>query len=265
MALRQQQQQQLSPRREAVTLTRKSVAQRHSDQAEMWLDRTAFEELIHPPLAETVEALRSESKTRVDLKATVTPVPTTVEASELSGADVHASVQSPVPRRLSMATIPPGSADVRERRHAPRRFTRFAAAGILALVGGAVSVPLITSHSGSIATTAVRNPAPVAPVAAIPAPDPGDSPPSENLSAEPAAAPNTPAEGTAPSAVTPVRTPQTVRSTSRSRPPTTMMTSPAPRTTEIPPEAYAVWSRMAELSANDQARTRLHRDVAPRR
>ncbi|MGH3593103.1 MAG: hypothetical protein ACRDRF_18980, partial [Pseudonocardiaceae bacterium] len=72
MALRQQQQ--LSPRREAVTLTRKSVAQRHSDQAEMWLDRTAFEELIHPPLAETVETLRSESKTRVDLKATVTPV-----------------------------------------------------------------------------------------------------------------------------------------------------------------------------------------------
>ena len=246
MALRQQQQ--LSPRREAVTLTRKSVAQRHSDQAERWLDRTAFEELIHPPLAETVEALRSESKTRVDLKATVTPVPATVEVSELSGA-----------------TISPGSADVRERRRAPRRFTRFAAAGILALIGGAASVPLITSHSGSIATTAVRNPAPVAPVTAIPAPDPGDSPPSENLNAAPAAAPNTPAEGTVPSAVAPVRTPQTVRSTSRSRPPTTTMTSPAPRTPAIPPEAYAVWSRMAELSATDQARTRFHRDAAPHR
>lgn len=246
MALRQQQQ--LSPRREAVTLTRKSVAQRHSDQAEMWLDRTAFEELIHPPLAETVETLRSESKTRVDLKATVTPVPTTVEVSELSDA-----------------AIPPGSADVPERRRAPRRFTRFAAAGILALVGGAASVPLITAHSGSIATTAVRNPAPVAPVAAIPAPDPGDSPPSEKLNAAPVAAPNTPAEGTAPSGVAPVRTPQTVRSTSRSRPPTTMMTSPAPRTPAIPPEAYAVWSRMAELSANDQARTRFHRDAAPHR
>jgi hypothetical protein len=263
MALRQQQQ--LSPRREAVMLTRKSVAQRHSDQAEMWLDRTAFEELIRPLLAGTVEALRSDLKTQVDRKAAVTPVPTTVEASELSGADVHAPAQSQVPRRLSMASISPGSTDVQERRRAPRRFTRFAAAGILALVGGAASVPLITAHSGSIATTAVRNPAPVAPVAAIPAPDLGDSPPGENLTAAPAAAPNTPAEGTAPSTVTPVRTPQTGRSTSRSRPPTTMMTSPAPRTPEIPPEAYAVWSRMAELSANDQARTRFHRDAAPRR
>jgi hypothetical protein len=161
-------------------------------------------------------------------------------------------------------TIPQGSTDVQERRRAPRRFTRLAAAGILALLGGAASVPLITPHSGSIATTAVGNPAPVAPVAAIPAPDLGNSPPSEDLSAAPLAAPNTPAEGTAPSAAAAMRTPHTVRSTSRSGP-TSMTTSPAPRTHEIPAEAYAAWSRMAELSGNDQARARFHRDVAPRR
>jgi hypothetical protein len=258
MALRQQQQ--LSLRREAIALTRKSVAQRHSDQAEMWLDRTAFEELIRPPLAGTVEALRS------DFKTTVTPVPTAVEAPRLASSQVHAPAQTQVLRRLPMATVSPGPTDFKERRRAPRRFTRLAAAGILALVGGAASVPLITSHSGTIATTAVRNPAPVAPLAAIPAPDLGNSPHSENLSLAPVAAPNTPAEGTAPSAVAPVRTPQTVRSTSTSRssPPTTMRTTPAPQTPAIPAEAYAAWSRMAELSGNDQPRTRFHRDGAPR-
>jgi hypothetical protein len=265
MVLRQQQGS--SQRREAVPLTRKSVAQRHSDQAEMWLDRTEFEELIRPPLAGTVEVLRSDIKTRSDLKITVTPVPTTVGASGLTGSQVHTPAQIEVPRRLSLATISPGSTDVQERRRAPRRFTRLAAAGILALSGGVASVPLMTSHSGSITRIDVGSPAPIAPVAAIPAPGLDNSPHTDNLSPAPVAAPNTPAEGTAPSAAAPVRIHQTVRSTitNRPRPPTTMMTSPPPRTPEIPAEAYAAWSRMAELSGNDQARTRFQRDVAPHR
>jgi hypothetical protein len=232
----------------------------------MWLDRTEFEELIRP-LAGTVEASRSDLKTRSDLKAIVTPVPTTVGASGLAGSQVHTSAQIEVPRRLSLANISPGSTDVQERRRAPRRFTRLAAAGILALAGGAASVPLMTSHSGSIATTNVEHVAPTAPAAAIPTPGLGDSPHTENITPAPVAAPNTPAEGTAPSAAAPVRIHQTVRSTitNRPRPPTTMMTSPPPQTPEIPAEAYAAWSRMAELSGNDQARTHFRRDVAPHR
>ncbi|MDT7596075.1 MAG: hypothetical protein QOJ06_1621 [Pseudonocardiales bacterium] len=265
MVLRQQQQ--LSQRREAVALTRKSLAQRYSDRAEMWLDRTEFEELIRPPLAGTIEASQSDLKTQSDRKTTVTPAPTTVGASGLAGSQVHTPTQTEVRRRLSLATISPGSIDVQERRRAPRRFTRLAAAGILALAGGAASVPLMTSHSGSIATTDVRHLAPVAPVAAIPAPSLGNSPHTENLSPAPVAAPNTPAEDTARSAAAPVRIPQTVRSTtiSRPRPPTTMMPSPPPQTPEIPAEAYAAWSRMAELSRDDHARTHFRRDFRPHR
>lgn len=265
MVLRQQQGS--SQRREAVPLTRKSVAQRHSDRAERWLDRTEFEELIRPPLAGTAEASPSDLKTRSDLKTTVTPVPTTVGASGLTGSQVHTPAQIEVPRRLSLATILPESIDAQERRRAPRRFTRLAAAGILALAGGAASVPLMTSHSGSIATTNVERLAPVAPVAAIPTPSIADSPHTENISPAPVAAPNTPAEGTARSATAPVRIHQTVRSTitNRPRPPTTMMTSPPPQTPEIPAEAYAAWSRMAELSGNDQARNHFRRDFGPHR
>lgn len=263
MVLRQQQR--LFQRREAVALARKSLAQRHSDQAEVWLDRTEFQELIRPPLDGVVEVLGSDLKTRSDLKTTVTPIPTTVEAPGLAGSRVHTPAWTQAPRWPSTATISSGSTDVQERQRAPRRFTRFAAAGILVLVGGTASVPLITPHSATMATTTVGQPPPIAPVAAIPAPDLDSSPPSENLSAAPAAPPNTPAEGPAPSAAAALRTPQTVRSTSRPRTPTTMMTSPAPRKPAIPDEAYAAWSRMAELSGNDEAMTRLRRDGAPRR
>ncbi len=267
MVLRQQQ---LSQRREAVALTRKSLAQRYSDRAEMWLDRTEFEELIRPPLAGTTEVSRSDLDTQSDRKTTVAPSPTTVGASGLAGSQVHTPTQTQVRRRLSLATIWQRSIDVHEPRRSPRRFTRLAAAGILTLAGGAASVPLMTSHSGSIATTDVRHlapVAPVAPVAAIPAPSLGNNPQTENLSPAPVAAPNAPAEDTARSAVAPVRIPQTVRSTtiSRPRPPATMMPSPPPETAEIPAEAYAAWSRMAELSRDDHARTHFRRDFRPHR
>jgi hypothetical protein len=153
MVLRQQQR--LFQRREAVALARKSLAQRHSDQAEVWLDRTEFQELIRPPLDGVVEVLGSDLKTRSDLKTTVTPIPTTVEAPGLAGSRVHTPAWTQAPRWPSTATISSGSTDVQERQRAPRRFTRFAAAGILALVGGTASVPLITPHSATMATTTV--------------------------------------------------------------------------------------------------------------
>lgn len=256
MALRQQQL--LSPRREAAALARRSVAQRHSDQAEVWLGRAEFKELNRPPLAGTVEALRS------DIKTTATPVPTPAEARGLAGPDVRPPAPIQVPQRPSVTTIPPGSTHVPHRQGAPRRFTRFAAAGILALVGGAASVPLITPHSGSIASVTVGNPAPAAPVAAIPESDLAGIPRGDDSSGASVAAPNKPADG-ASSAAAAERTPQTTRSTTRSRPPAIMTPRPAPRTPAIPAEAYAAWSRLAELSASDQGRTRVRPDAAPHR
>jgi hypothetical protein len=250
MALNQQR---LSQCREAVGLTRKSLAQRHRDQTEVWLCRAEFEELIRPPLARIVEASRS------DIKTTAAPVPT-VESRGLAGSNVRAPTQ--VPQRPSRTTVAPGSADVRER--APRRFTQFAAAGVLALVGGAASVPLLTSHSGSIATTTVENPAPAAPAAAIPALKVGNGPHGEGSTGAPVAAPNKPADSPAPAAAAvAVRTPQSVRSTSRSRPAGSLRAQPAPRGPEIPPEVYAAWSRMAALGASDQDRSRLRPAASP--
>jgi hypothetical protein len=256
MALRQQQL--LSPRREAAALARRSVAQRHSDQAEVWLGRAEFKERIRPPLAGTVEALRS------DIKSTATSVPTPAKARGLAGSDVCPPAPIQVPQRPSVTTIPPGSAYVPHRQGAPRRCTRFAAAGILALVGGAASVPLITPHSGSIASVTVGSPAPTAPVAAIPEPDLAGIPRGDDSSGASVAAPNKPADGAAPAAAA-VRTSQTTRSTSRSRPPAIMTPRPAPRTPTIPAEAYAAWSRLAELSASDQGRPRVRPDSAPHR
>jgi len=256
MALRQQQL--LSPRRDAAAPARRSVAQRHSDQAEVWLGRAEFKELIRPPLTGTVEALRS------DIKTTATPVPTPAEARVLASPDVRPPAPIQVPQRPSVTTIPPGSAHVPHRQPAPRRFTRFAAAGILALVGGAASVPLMTPHRGSIASVTVGSPAPTAPVAAVPEPDLVGIPRDDYSSGASVAAPDKPADG-APPATAAVRTSQTTRSTSRSRPPAIMTPRPAPRTPTIPAEAYAAWSRLPELSASDQGRTRVRPDTPPHR
>lgn len=254
MALRQQQR--LSQRREAVGLTRKPLTQCHRDpivQAEMWLGRDEFEELIHPPLTRTVEASRS------DIETTATPVPTTSAIRGLASSDVRAPAQTEVPkrpvlRRPSRTTIAQGSAGNRDRQGASRRLTRVAAAGLLALIGGAASVPLITPHRGSIAGVAVGNPAPAAPVAAIPESDLGSIPHGVGAGGAPVAAPNNPADSPAPSSAAAVRTPQTIRSTSQSRPPAIRTSPPAQRAPAVPADAYAAWSRLAELSASHQDR-----------
>jgi hypothetical protein len=72
-------------------------------------------------------------------------------------------------------------------------------------------VPLITPHSGSIASVTVGNPAPAAPVAAIRESDLAGIPRGDDSNGAPIAAPNKPADGAPPAAAT-VRTPQTTRS-----------------------------------------------------
>lgn len=254
MALRQQQR--LSQRREAVGLTRKPLTPCHHDpivQAEMWLGRDEFEELIRPPVTRTVETSRS------DIETTSTPVPTTTDTRGLASSDVRAPAQTevskrPVLRRPSRPTLPPESAGNRGRQGASRRFTRVAAAGLLALIGGAASVPLIAPHRGSIAGVAVGNPAPAAPVAAVPESDPGGIPHDVGAGGAPVATPNNPAGGPAPSSAAAVRTPQTIRSTSQSRPPAIRTSPPAQPAPAIPADAYAAWSQLAELSARHQDR-----------
>ncbi|MGB8960672.1 MAG: hypothetical protein WCC38_01760 [Pseudonocardiaceae bacterium] len=215
-----------------MTLERQRLSQRRKvvgltqespkDRSEMWLDRAEFENLFRPQVADPVDAVRSDHQG--DTKAV--------------------STGAPGPRR-----------------DRSRRFIRLAAAGVLALVGGAASLPLMTSPRGSVAPAAVDNPAPVGPAAVAPAPELSSTPSDENSTAAPAVLPNKPA------ALSPVATggaPHTIRSTSRSRPPVTMKSPPAARTPAIPADAYAWWSRMAELSGRDQGRTPFRPDAAPR-
>ncbi|MGH3898747.1 MAG: hypothetical protein ACRDTA_10945 [Pseudonocardiaceae bacterium] len=254
-------------------------------RSEVWLDRAEFEDLIRPrvplvarpvsgelgrPVAVEPEVVITLGPVRpglpagivptVDIniaRAPIGPAPTTVG---FAGSDVPEPAQTDIPDLSSVTTIPLNIpiADIHRRRARSRRFKRFAAAGVLALVGGAASASFITSNNGPILPATAGNPAPAAPAAAIPAPDAGSS------TGAPAAAPNTPADGPAPPAAAAVPAPHTTtRSTSRSKPPASMRTPP-PRTPEISPEAY-VRSRMAELSGSDQSRARLRPDSPPHR
>jgi hypothetical protein len=139
-----------------------------------------------------------------------------------------------------------------------RRFTRFAAAGVLALVlaGGAASVPFITSRSGPLVPAATGTPAPK--------PGSNDNPRGEDSTGAahttPDAASNKPADGPAPPAAAAGPAPHTTRSgnwtTSQSKPPASVTAPAPPRTPAIPAKVYA-WFRAAELSARNQRRTHL--------
>jgi hypothetical protein len=115
-------------------------------------------------------------------------------------------------------------------------------------------VSFLTPDNNLIPPATAVNPAPAAPVAAIPAPDPA----SNEFTGAPPAARNKPANAPAAS----VSTPHTTRSTNRSKPAASKITSPRPRTPAIPAEAYA-WSQMAELSGSDQSRSRLRSELPP--
>lgn len=250
--------------------------------------RAGFEDLIRPQVAETIEALRrvlrSAGVAAADLDAMllvggssrVPPGsaelsrPVTVDADPQAAIGLGVALSGRPADNARPAGIGTASADVepddvQRRRARSRRFTRFAAAGVLVLVlaEGAASVPFTTSRSGPIPPIAAGTPAPVAAIPApdIPAPGPGNSPPSNDSTGavplEPAAAP---ADGLATPGAAAVPAPHTTqatskrRATSRSRPPAATAPQP-PRTPAIPAEAYA-WAHQAGLSASDHRRTR---------
>lgn len=268
-------------------------------QAELWLGRTEFQDLIRPQAAEAVETLQSAGVDTDNLAAIAlgpalpglaadiaypadtttvaadlgsdTPVPATIGADRFAGSDVPKPAQTTISNFSSMTTIPlkVAVADVQRRRAKSRRFKRLAAASALALMGGIASVPFITSNSGRISPAAAGNPAPAAPVVAIPAPEPGsndNNPRVQDATEASAAAPNKPTDGLSPSAQSAVPTPHITQSPNRrishSKPPASMMTPPAPRTPAIPAEAYT-WSGMDALSTRDQSSAHLRPESPP--
>lgn len=277
-----------------MALGRQRLSQRRNAvQPEVWLDRAEFQDLIRPQVAQTVEPLRgvgvdigwedlgpalpqpaadrahpSNIDTAYAAIRADTPAPTTVAAS---GHNVPELTQIDVPDLSSVTTIPLNLhvADVPQRPARSPGFKRFAAAGVLALIGGA-SVSLM-AHGGTLPPSAA-NPAPAGPAVASPVTDPasspGDSPQSEDPTdaahMAPAAAPNKPADGPVLPEVTSQRaahnnTHSDNRTTTRSKSPTSPMTSsPSPRTVDIPTEAYAWWAQSAPLRGNDPHGARLH-------
>lgn len=280
------------------TLSADAAVTMAQPQSEVWLNRAEFENLIRPQVAETVEASAELGRPIVvdaDPEATIVldcapsglpadialpadidtteadirldmPVRTTVGAGAFAGSVPEPAQTDDVPDLSSVTTIPLHLplAEIQWRRARPQRFKRFAAAGVLALVGGAASVSLMVSHNG-VMPPAAGNPA-RSPAAAIPAPDAGSgtSPRSNDFTGAPAAAPDKPTDGLASSGATAVPTPKTTQGgnrTSRSGPPATMTTPSPPHTPAIPAEAYA-WYEKAGLS--DQSRTRLRPQSPPR-
>ncbi len=228
-----------------------------------------------PPAAITLGAARSGPPTNsahpADTDTTDvgpdTPVLATVGAGVSAGSEVREPAQTEVPHGPSRPVIALDvePADVPWRGARAWRFKRFAAAGVLALAGGAAFVLLVTSHSGSVPSA----------TAATPAPDPANSN-DNNLRSEasaeavrttPGAAPSTPADGLAPPAPTAVPAPHTDRATSTNRTtsrskPRAARRTPPPRTPEIPAEAY-VWPGIPGLSPSDRRGTRLRPEFPP--
>ncbi|MGH3787259.1 MAG: helix-turn-helix domain-containing protein [Pseudonocardiaceae bacterium] len=204
------------------------------------------------PATDTIQVGDIDTTTSTDLRLD-TLVPATVAVAGVGGSDV------PDPTPIEASASPPLTT---EQPHwaKSRRFTRFAAAGVLVLAGAAASVPLVSSHQASIPPAAAGTTAPAAPELAIRAPGQGSSqdlpgvvPPA------PVAGPGEPADGLAPPAVAAPPTTKVAngsRPTSRSKSPAAA-TPPPPRTPEIPAEAQA-WSQRAALLAGNQRNARLH-------
>jgi len=258
--------------------------------------RDKSEDLVPRQVTEAFEALRgalqSVGVSPQDADATVvtgksaqntpggdgvtgTLVPATNEAGELARCDVpEPAARTEVLRRPLLTAIPlhVGPGDVQRRRDTSRRFKRFAAAGILAVIfaGGAASVPFVASRSAPIPPAGAGNPLsppPAAPNAGSGNPDVLTESPAGAIHAAPADAPGTPVGGPAPPAAAVVPAPHKIRAsnpkrpTSRPKSPASAATPPAPRTPAIPAEAYAAWSEMA-ASASAPHRARIRPDPA---
>ncbi len=244
--------------------------------------RDECETLVPPQVVEAFEALRGAlrsagigpddvdaplltGKSQSGDVATGTLVPTTIDAGGLARSDVSEPASTEILRRPFWSAIPLDiePADAQRRRAISRRFKRFAAAGVLAVifVGGAASVPSLTSRSDSIPPAGSGSPISPDPAAPIPAPHAGSGkgPGSGSIGAinsAPADASGTPADDPAPPAAAAVPAPHAVQAsspkqtTSRPKSPASAATQPAPHTPAIPAKVQA-WSEMAEASAND--------------
>jgi hypothetical protein len=82
-----------------------------------------------------------------------------------AGSCVPESAHADVSNLSSVTTIPLNLrlTDVQRRPDTSQRFQRFAAAGVLALVGSAASVSFLTSDNGPPPAATVGNPAPSVP------------------------------------------------------------------------------------------------------
>jgi hypothetical protein len=135
-----------------------------------------------------------------------------------------------------------------------RRGTRWAAAGVLGAVvlGGAVSVPLLTSGAGA-PRVAAEKAAPASPAVVIPAPDPVSSPGGESSEAvqpAPVAAPKPPAAVADRSEPTAAPVSHSARSDSRTitRPKLDgTPTMPTPESQAAMDDAYMRWSQEAAM------------------
>ena len=245
--------------------------------------RDECENLVPPQVVEAFEALRGALRSAgigpEDVEAplltgksqsgevpTGTLVPTTIGAGGLARSDVSEPASTEILRRPFWSAIPLDiePADAQRRRAISRRFKRFAAAGVLAVifVGGVASVPSLTSRSDSIPPAGTGSPTSPDPASPIPAPHAGSGkgPGSEGsigaINSAPADASGTPADDPAPPAAAAVPAPHAVQASSpkqtpsRPKSPASAATQPAPHTPAIPAEVQA-WSEMAEASAND--------------
>lgn len=193
-----------------------------------------------------------------------TSVPTTVGVPGLAGSDVPAPVHPELWNRQSLPALPPDvePGDGQWRPASSRRFTQFAAAGILLLVGGVATVVFVASYRGHSLPAAVTPvaaatptptvaPAPAIPVAAVPAPNPGipdGSNPGDqgSTAAVPptsAAVPDTPAGATVKPRVAGASVPHTGRTTHGSRTPNRSKVPPS--TTPPPPPDTPPWVQEA--------------------
>ncbi|MGH3936301.1 MAG: helix-turn-helix domain-containing protein [Pseudonocardiaceae bacterium] len=224
-------------------------------QSEVWLDRTEFEDLIRPRLAETVEPETVETSPPIAPPVSAEldhPMPVdVVPPADINIATTGMGIsKSGVPDLSSVTTIPLNIplADIQRRQARSRPFKRFAAAGVLILAAVAASVSFITSNNGPITPATARNPAPVAPVAPIPD-SMNESTAAPAAPTPPVSDPPQPAQATVPT-----------QNTTRSTPPAARKTPPAARKPANSAAEDYVWSQVAERLQERDQRARLRPD-----
>lgn len=182
--------------------------------------------LIHPQVAEAVEALRralrSADVSTEDLAAMLLIGGSSRVPPGAPGSEVPDPLHTETPNLPAPAAIPPDLklAEVQRHRASSRRRTRFAAAVLFAFALPAIwlSAPFEFSHSGASPHSGARTPESAAPVVAIPVPSPGSGPGGADATGAVNTAPVvTPSGGPAPPAATVVPAAPTTRATGNSR------------------------------------------------